>query len=86
MLAVQPDGGDLGDLEAGPLGLGDELDPDLEAGGRVDADLADELHIVRLERVRGVAGADPGEHPQGEARHPRQEALQERSPDLLAAA
>ena len=66
-------------------GLGDHLEPHLEAGVGLDADLLDEGAVVGLERVGGVAGADPGDVEERQPGEPRHQRLQERAAHLLAA-
>ena len=65
--------------------LGGQLQADLEAVARLDADVADELGVVGLERVRRVPGADAGEQVQRPAGHAGEHALEARAADLLAA-
>ena len=83
--AVEPDRGHLGDGPARAARLRGQLEADLEAVARLDRHVADELGVVRLERVRRVAGADAGEQVQRPAGHPREEPLEARPADLLSA-
>ena len=83
---LQPDRGQLGDGPPQPARFGHELDADLEAGVGVDPDLAHEVGVVGLERVRGVAGADPADPVERQPGQLRQRALERRSADLLTAA
>ena len=84
-LPVQPDRRDLGDRAAQPGRLRGQLDPDLEAGPRLDAHLPHEVGVVGLEAVGRVAGADPGESVQAAAGPPGGDPLEARPADLLAA-
>ena len=85
---VEPDRRDLGDRQAEPPGLGDQLDADLEAGvGRRCRPARTNVGRVGLERVGGVAGADAGEPAAATGPASRgQQALEQRAADLLAAA
>ncbi len=84
-LPVQPDGRDLRDRQAHSLGLGGQLDADLEPVPRIDANLPDEFRRVGLERVRRVPGADVGQDAQRPAGQPGHGALDNRAADLLTA-
>src|SRR5580704_17279279 len=57
-LPVQPYRRDLRHRLAQSLGLGGQLDADLEPVAGVDAHFPDEVRRVRLERVRRIPGAD----------------------------
>src|SRR4051812_20329205 len=82
---VEPDRGDLGDGEPQPTGLGGELETDLESVPAVDPDRADEVRVVRLERVGPVPRAGVREEVERRAGGSGEEALEPRAAHLLAA-
>src|SRR5680860_81625 len=67
VITLEPDRRDLRDRQPMTTRLRDELDTDLEARVRLDADRPDELRGVRLERVRRVSGPDSGEEVERDA-------------------
>ncbi len=83
-MAFEPDGGELGHRQASTPGLGHQLDADLEPGRRGDPHRPDEVHVIGLERVGGVAGAHVGQGPQRQSRHAGEQALEKRPAHLLA--
>ena len=68
------------------MGLDHDFHADLEAAPAFDADAVENAAAVELEAVGGVMGGNAGDQIQGHSRHPGQEAFEDGSADLPAAA